>query len=777
MFFDTDALEYKSILSKVSKFAVISLTKEKIAKLEPINDIELLNKQLNQLEEAITYIIKFQTVSLTDTSNIYSILKRADIDGILNIKELYEVHNLLKNIKSIFVYRANLKQSKIEINHLDHLLSSITLNTNLLDDLNKVLKDDETILDTSSKLLFEIRQNIKSKEEHLRKRLNELQTKNASNLSEPLIVKRNNRYCLPIKIEYKNTVKGIIHDISSSGTTAFIEPHEIVDLTNQLDLVKVEEKEEVSRILKNLSYLVKQDTKQLNINFNLLIELDFIFSKALFSLTNNYSKPILNNTGYTNLINAKHPLIDKSLVVPSNIYIGKEFNTIIITGPNTGGKTVSLKTFGLITLLAQSGLFISADINSEVNVFDNIFVDIGDDQSIIESLSTFSSHIKKISKIVDNVTNNSLVLLDELGSSTDPLEGSSLASGIIKYLSELNVKTILTTHYSQLKEFAYSSDKCINASVDFDFDKLIPTFKLIIGTPGKSNAIHIAKRLGLKQSIIDEANNYVKNNSTDVDNIIKKLEEDSKKLHTKQHECEELIEEYNKKILQLETEVSNTKKERIKIVNTSIKEAEDILSDAKTKAKSIIEELNTLKTSANHNSPVLADLKYKVSNLNSTHEKLSDNVDTTVFNIKDNVFVIPYNQYGVIEDIKKNKYFVKINHFTLTFKKDDLRINDEPVKKKVEVKKATSTNKIVSKGTMKLDLRGVRYEEVNDLIDKFIDSAYLSNLTTVQVIHGFGTGVIRKAVHEYLKKSSYIKSYRYGEENEGLNGCTVVTLK
>ena len=770
--YDLKTLEFDKIKNILLNYIKTDYAKKLVLNSSVSNDI-LEIKRLNlETKEAYNAIVKYGDINLDGLIDLNNILKRATLGSNLNAIELNHIVSMLdisantikyfKNLDAIKLDYTNLKPYLLNLNVLPPLKSAITL----------AISSDGNVLDNASKELFMIRRNIKSQEIKLKNKLNELLVSEASKLTEPLIVTKDSKLCLPVKVEYKNSFKGVIHDISSSNTTVYIEPSECVNISNQIESLKNDEKKEIDNILKALTLLVSANDKELNLDFNSLTNLDIIYAKAYMGYKLNYNEANIVFENKFNLKNIKHPLIDKDRVVPIDIELGKKFDVIVITGPNTGGKTVALKTVGLLHLMAYFGMMVPADLESSFGYFSDILVDIGDEQSIEQSLSTFSSHLTKTIKILDLAKESSLILLDELGSGTDPKEGSSLAIAIIDYLKGLNAKVICTTHYSELKSYAYDNDRICNASVEFNNHSLMPTYKLLLGIPGKSNALEIAKRLGLNETIINNALNHLNENATKSSNLLNNLEEELNNLREK----EDIL---KKKNLELENKINDFNKEKKefeiskdKIINKAKKEALEIVRKSQEDATKLIDEIKNMSSEA-FKEHELASIKHKVRSLSVKEE---DEKTDYNFNVGDYVYVKSYEKYGTITKIKKDKYTVNIGQFSIDFSSNDLRIAEKPNKKPIRQTKLSGYNPR-GHASLSLDLRGKRYEEVKDLIDQYIDQALVSNLSSVTIIHGFGTGAVRTAVWEYLKTCPYVKSYRYGGEGEGLNGVTIVTLK
>ena len=769
--YDNNLLELNKIKALLANFCKSEYAKDKAIKLDIPDSYQEILRLNKESKEAFQAIVKYGDINILNI-NIIDSLKRAQIGAILSENELLDIASLIDNINNVIRYFKTLDDIKVDTTNLKVYLNELNPLNNLKNSITMSISPDGRVVDNASKELFMARRNINSYQNKLRSKLNELLVTQSAKLSDQLIVIRNGRMCLPVKIEYKNSFLGIIHDISSSQTTAYIEPDSCVQISNQIESYQAEEKRQVAIILKNLTLLVAAEDESLLKSFEALTNLDLIFAKALMGKENDYEEANLLNEQKFNLKRAKHPLIDKEKVVPIDVELGYKFDSIIITGPNTGGKTVALKTVGLLHLMAYLGLFVPADRESSFGYFENILVDIGDEQSIEQSLSTFSAHMTKIVRTLDNINDKSLVLFDELGSGTDPKEGSSLAVAIITYLLNKNTKVIATTHYSELKTFAYNNLKVCNASVEFNADTLMPTYRLLLGIPGKSNAIEIAKKLGLKEEIISKAKEELDNNTTKSSEFMSNLETELNKIRQKEDEIA-------KKEALINKELENAKMERIKLQN----KADDIISKAKDEAnniilktkedsKKLIDEIKNM-SSIEFKEHEMASLKHKVKSL---EEIDTDNLDDYEFQVGDYVFIKSYEKYGTISAKRKDKFVVNVGQFAMEFTSSELKLSAKPKPKPQKETKLSGYNP-ASHCALSLDLRGKRYEEVKPLMDQYLDQALLANLESVTIIHGFGTGAIRNAVQEYLKTCGFVKSYRYGKEGEGLNGVTVVFLR
>lgn len=769
--YDLNLLEFNKIKEILKDYSTIKYTKEQIDELVPYSNYNRILEGINETNEALDAIVKLGYFYNIDT-NIIEILKKASIGSILSEQELLDIVYLIDVLQNDLKYFDQLKKLKMDVNYLKKYLDSFNIPQNLKTNITLAIGPDGNVLDNASKELFMARRNISLYNNKLRAKYNELLVSKSSYVSEALVVMRNGRMCLPIKIEYKNSFPGIIHDISSSNTTAYIEPSSCVEISNQLESYKEEERRQIAIILKNLTLLVAAEEENLRNSYSALMSLDLIFTKAKMAKELDYNRPQIEDVQAFKIKKAKHPLINKEKVVPIDIEIGHKFSSIIITGPNTGGKTVALKTVGLLHLMVYTGLFVPCDSESKFGYFDNILADIGDEQSIEQSLSTFSSHMKKIVKIIDLANDKALILLDELGSGTDPKEGSSLAIAIIDYLNNKGSKIICTTHYSDLKKYAYDNPNICNASVEFNSKTFMPTYRLLLGIPGRSNAIEIASNLGLNPEIIQRSKEELNSNTTESASFMANLEEKMNKLNQMEEELKQKEKEYNKVLDEVNKKKIELQNKTDKIISEANLKAKEIIEKTKEESKNLIDEIKNM-SEANFKEHELASLKHKIRNLNNEEEIDLDNYD---FSVGDYVLIKKYEKYGTISSIKKDKYIVNVGQFAMEFTKGELRLSAKPKPKEVKQTRLSGYNP-ASHATLSLDLRGKRYEEVKPLMDSYLDQAILGNLESVTIIHGFGTGAIRKAVWDYLKNCSYVKSYRYGGEGEGLNGVTVVFLK
>lgn len=770
--FALKTLEYDKVLQIVATNARTSYGKKQILNSIPKKNYDEVAILLNETEEAQNVLLRFGDYPYENYEEVSNYLELADKSGILEAENFLKILALLNSsveTKNYFVDLIN--NEKISLENLEKYFSGLEDLVRLKTSITLAINKEGKILDSASKTLFQIRRKLAQTENRIRVTLNAIMQKESHKLNELLIVIRNGRMCLPVKIEYKNSFSGIIHDISSTNTTCYIEPAETTIIANELDDLRQEEQKEIRIILQNLSLLVSANYQELSKNLYNLTMLDAIFAKAKYA-SDYMFKPSLTLDYSFNLDNIKHPLIDTKVCVPISIKMDKNAKAIIITGPNTGGKTVSLKTVGLCSMLVQTGIFVETKKQSTFHVFEHILADIGDEQSIEESLSTFSSHMKRIIDILKLDLSNSLILLDELGSGTDPKEGSALAIAILEELENKNAKSIVTTHYTDLKNYAYNHDGIINASVEFNVNTLRPTYRLLLGIPGASNALLIAKNLGLNNEIIEKSNKYLENNK--VDSNIVEYEKKVASLAFKEDELNKLLEENEKLKADLANEKSALERKRQELLNKAKKEAESIIIKAKNDSSNLLDEIKKLKHESEIKVHEIAKLKHMSNSLEVSNN--DDNIFQDKLEVGDFVLIKSYNKVGTIQKVKKDSYEVNFGLFTMDFKQKDLVKTARPKVKK-EPKPIHTGYNSVSGASMSLDLRGKRYEEVKDLVEDFLDKACLANYEQVSIIHGFGTGVVRNRVWEVLKSNSNVKSYRFGKEGEGLNGVTVVTLK
>lgn len=773
MRFMMKALELNQILDLISRYAKSDTIRNEIISLEPMTDIQSISLALDETMDMTTLILRAGLLPFLEDYDIHELLKYASLDRVFSIQELLYVRLFLLMERDIIKYYRELERLKISSRSLMKYFQNLHTHRSLLEYIQSKIDEDGQILDDATPVLSKIRKDKSRLDKQLQDKLQKFLTDHSAYLNELVIVQRNDRFCIPVKDTYKNKIKGVVHDVSASKQTVYIEPEATRQVTAQIEQLKVEEEKEIQKIIASLSEEVHNAYESLKDNLDIFLVLDFISAKAQYALKVNAMKPNINDNGNISLIKAKHPLLDQELAVPITLELNKDVKTLLITGPNTGGKTVALKTVGLLTLMTQCGLLIPASEASNVAIFDQVFADIGDEQSILQSLSTFSSHLNKIISMIEDVKDNTLVLLDELGSGTDPNEGVSLAIAILNAFKPYDIRMMVTTHYSELKSYAYEQPNMTTASVAFDKKTLKPLYYLQMGTTGSSHAFLIARRLGLKEEVVQDAETIYQGRQTDLAKVMEKLNDEMLYIEKqKENLANEILESRNaKQEYQRSKEILLAEQDKT-IEKVRIKE-EKAFNELKDEVREII---NMLQKKNEISKPEIAAIKYKL-NQQIDNQKLVSFEDE--LQIGDQVFILPYQQYGKIKSIKNDDYQVVFGKFDLVFKSYDLR-KEEPKK---EPNKAIKQEKVHVGDTpartakFELDLRGYRFDEVKEAMDQAIDSAILSGLETMRIIHGFGSGAVRKAVYDYIKSSPYIKTHRFGGEGEGLNGVTIITLK
>ena len=666
-----------------------------------------------------------------------------------------------------------------EFTNLEGLFNNLYINPSIEKSIFSAIIDENTISDDASSNLKIIRKNIRNKEQEIRNKLNSLIR--SKYVQESVITMRSGRFVIPVKNEYRQEIKGFIHDISSSGSTVFIEPIAIFDLNNDLNNLKNDENLEIEKILQKLSALFFPIIDNIKNNINLIGLIDFIFAKAKYSNSLDATEPIINDEKIIDLKQAWHPLLNKSQAIKNDIPLGKDYTSLIITGPNTGGKTVTLKTAGLLVVMAMSGLHITAKENSSIFIADNVFADIGDEQSISDSLSTFSSHMTKIAQILNNATENSFILLDELGSGTDPVEGSSLAISILEKLHNLNAITLSTTHYPELKHFALVTNGLENASVEFNLETLSPTYKLLLGVPGTSNAFSISRKLGISEEIINRAKEFINQEKISIEELLTSIYEDKRIIEAEKQKTVENSQKIEELKSSLEFDFSKLQQEQKDIISKAKYEARDILLSAKDDANEIIKELEHSQNSKESNK-LRNKLNEKIDNLNvvnSTNEQNFKTLNIDDLEIGMKVFVNKINQDGNILSISKDKKIqVALPLGKMFFDIKDLQISNSIQKESIAKKDYSSRKEFKAKSiSSEINVIGQNVDEACFSIDKYLDNCVLSGLPSIRIVHGKGTGALRTGIHKFLKSHPHVKSFRVGTFGEGEMGVTIVELK
>lgn len=778
-------LEYNEIIDVLEKHCKTYLGKNMCDSLKPSFSFELVDVLLNETKEADTLLHQKGSPPFYETDELEKYIKILKSNQTLSIKGLLNIGMLLRIARELKEYFYDNNTSSF-IN-LEKYFTLLYSNPSIEKSIFDKIIDESTIADNASKKLSSLRRNRKNLEQEVKDKLNSYihSSTYAKYIMEPIVTIRNNRYVIPVKEEYRSYIKGFVHDTSSSGSTLYIEPTSIFDLNNKINHIKIEEDLEIEKILHQLSASLYAYTTELDNDLNLIATIDLIFAKAHFGIEINGITPILNNEKFVDLHKARHPLIDKDKVVPINIGLGKDYVSLLITGPNTGGKTVALKTLGLLLLMAYSGIPIPCSEGSNICVFTYIFADIGDEQSIQESLSTFSAHMKNIVEITKKANDNSLVLLDELGSGTDPVEGAALAISILSYLKSINALVCCTTHYQELKEFALVTDGFENASFEFDIENLKPTYKLLVGIPGKSNAFAISKKLGLDEQILNVANAHLKEDKVSIEELLKNIYDNKLKVEKQVEETEKNLRQVEALRKSLEKKQDDVLEKRAKMLEDAKLEARDILLSAKEEATEIIHELSAsvdLKQANN----LRNKLNDKIRNINSVHYSGQDNSFESIDknDIKDglNVYISSLGTNGIILGNtvnKSNEVQVQVGSMKMNVKLSDLRKLSSNVSTtskstgKVTTEKSSKT-KVISP---EINVIGQNVDEAIYVIDKYLDNCASANISPVRIVHGKGTGKLREGIHSFLKKHPHVKSFRIGTFGEGEMGVTVVEIK
>ena len=774
-------LELDKIIEKVCQEASLKESINRLNNIELMNDKDDIEEALSEVNEACILYAKMNKFPIYFSSDIRYQLSKIHKSGLITLLELAEIGNFLDTIRDLVLYFNHLEDNKIEWTFLKKYLNNIVYPKDLNLRIKQIVTPYGEIKEDASLDLKNIYKSISDLERGIQSKIQELLNKYASKLTSSNISLRNDRYVLPVKNEYKNQVKGIVHDESASGETVFIEPMQVVEMNNKIASLREEEKREIDRIIKNVSATIDSFYDVLNIDYENLILLDIIYAKAKYALSIDARKVSVNDKGIVELYNCFHPLLNVEHIVKNNIIIGSDYKAIIITGPNTGGKTVLLKTLGLLSLMLKCGLLIPADEASQVNIFDSVYADIGDEQSINQNLSTFSSHMKNVINIINEVDENSLVLLDELGSGTDPVEGSSLAISIFDYLISKKCLLVATSHYSELKLHAYNSENIINASVEFDSVSLKPTYRLLIGVPGMSNALNVAANLGLRKDILDNAKDYVYKKNDNIGKVLDKMVNQANLLDKKIQEVELEKENIKKIEATKEAELKEIIASKNKVIASANLEKEKIIEASMDEINSLIDELKNLKNT-NIKGHEIADIKHKIRSLSSNFIEEDVYKEDLPLEVGSFVYIKSYKTYGNVEKVLKDKCVVNIGAISMTIDNDDLVVTKkedkvEDIKKGYTKKDSTTKLEVKKNISTRFDMRGMRYEEANDALDKFLDDCIYASIHQATIIHGFGSGTMRKLVQDKIKGNKYIKEYRYGGEKEGGFGATIVTFK
>lgn len=772
-------LEFDKIMNLISEYAGSDFGKESIQETKPSTSVLEIELSLNKLSDMINLISTFGNLYFGGLIDYTDYVKRASIGGVLGISPLYDILHSLKLAQ-------DLKKVKKDNNLVSELIDLIMVDKFLMEDLDKAFLDRETISENASPKLRSLYRKKAQKIDEANEKLKSFigSKQNEKYLQDAIITVREGRYVVPVKREYKGSVSGITHGVSASGGTYFIEPQRIVNINNEIRDIEIQIDEEIQRILKDFSNRIGRSKEEFIYNFELLTELDIIHAKAQYAITNGHTKPIFTSDNSIDIRQMFHPLIDAEKVVKTDVIMDENLRVLVITGPNTGGKTVVLKTVGIISLLAQSGCFIPALDGSKIPIFKNIYTDIGDEQSIEQSLSTFSSHMVNIVDILKSNDEESLYLFDELGAGTDPTEGAALAMSIIDSLRTKRVKVLATTHYAELKLYALNTEHVVNGSMEFDLESLKPTYRLSIGLPGSSNAFEISRKLGLPDNYIERATEYINDNNLDFENVLREIELNKVRAESIKEEYDKKLEEFEKQRQKDKKEIQKLKEKAERELQKANEKAKAIYEDAKRDYEDIIKDANKLvHTVGKESAREIQETRQNIrKNIDKYHNEKVKKTPKSNLNPEDiilgmNVEIMSIDQVGQIVELPKENgdIVVQVGILKVNSNIKDIRIVGESKNK--DVKKASYRNMKSHDINTEIDLRGVDTEELFERVDKYLDDCVMSGLKEVTILHGKGTGALRKATHDLLRNHPHVQEYRLGKVGEGDTGVTIVKLK
>lgn len=783
-------LEYYKIIDMLEAFATSSIGKNKCRQLRPLDNLTEIETMQQETADALSRIYQKGSLSFSGVKDVRGSLKRLEVGSTLGIGELLAIRSLLENASRAKAYSRRETENE-HTDSLDNMFELIEPLSPLATEIGRCILSEDEISDDASTGLRQVRRSMKLTNDKIHTQLSSFVSGNSRTyLQDAVVTMRNGRYCIPVKAEYKSQVPGMIHDQSSTGSTIFVEPMTIVRLNNEMRELEIQEQKEIEMILSNLSQLAAENLDAIFDDVKLLSELDFIFARAQLAKSQNATEPRFNRDRIIDIKKARHPLIDKHKVVPIDIRIGETFDLLIVTGPNTGGKTVSLKTVGLLTLMGQSGLHIPAFDNSRLSVFREVYADIGDEQSIEQSLSTFSSHMTNVVRFMETADSDSLVLFDELGAGTDPTEGAALAIAILSTLHERGIRAMATTHYSELKVYALSTPGVENASCEFDVETLRPTYRLLIGVPGKSNAFAISQKLGLPLSIIERAKEQISQEDETFEDVLSNLEESRKTIESEREELASYKEEIKTLKEQLEAKQDKLDQRKERIIAEANEEAHRILREAKDYADQTMRIFNKAgkeSMSAKELEKHRSDLRKKMDKAGKkvalkTPQKQKSTLRPQDLSLGDSVKVMSLNVKGTVSSKPDSKgmLFVQMGILRSKVHISDLQLIDEPVITGPALSRTGAgkikMNKSASVRT-EINLLGKTVDEAVSELDKYLDDAYLAHLSSVRIVHGKGTGALRKGVHNYLKRLKYVQDFHLAEFGEGDAGVTIVEFK
>lgn len=785
-------IEFGEVLKLLANEATLFPAKERALSLLPETDFERATELLKETEDAYLLTAKFASPSFGSPKDPSSMLTRCEMGGVLSIAELLSVSDALRTIRVVKEWREDISD-EIKTS-LDGYFSCLFPNKYIEEKIRFAIKNSEELSDSASPKLSDIRRKMRGVSASIKDKLDSIVKSHgrAKYLQEAIVTQRDGRFVVPVKAEFKSEIPGIVHDTSSSGATLFIEPMSVVEANNELRVLESAEREEIERILAELSAEVATFATAIKDSFRCVIELNLIFAKASLAYKMRATVPSFNKDGRINLKNARHPLIDKKRVVPISLSLGEEYDSLIITGPNTGGKTVTLKTVGLLTAMTMCGMMIPADDGSKISHFDRILVDIGDEQSIEQSLSTFSSHIVNLVKIIEEAPNNALILLDELGAGTDPVEGAALAKSILIRLKNLGARVIATTHYAELKSYALEAERVENASCEFDVDTMRPTYKLLLGVPGKSNAFAIAGKLGIDEYIIDDAKSYISDENLRFEGVVEALQKARQEAEKERDEAKKSRQEAELLKATASKSLSEAEESKAKILEKAKNDASYIIDDVRYKSNKLLSELEDAKRDMTQQNALDMVMKAResvgktVRDMENTSDPVGErNKENYVLprelRVGDHVVLFDLNEKAIIEQLSKDgkKVLVAIGAAKTWTKVDNLRLAEAPKEKPKNKTRNVSgiTSKAERDVKWEFDMRGMNATEGIMELDRYIDSALLSGIPSVTVIHGKGTGVLRAAVHDFLRHHKSVRTFRLGVFGEGESGVTIVEFK
>lgn len=785
------ALEYNKIIDQLTEKASSPMGKELCRRLSPSTDIEEIKRLQTQTKDALTRLFQKGSISFGSVKDVRGSLKRLEIGSTLGIAELLSICGLLENTNRVKAYLRSDRSDALP-DSLDGMFQNLEPLTPLSAEIRRCIISEDEISDDASSALRQIRRSMKAVNDKIHTQLSSLVNGGARNyLQDAVITMRNGRYCIPVKAEYKGQVPGMIHDQSSTGSTLFIEPMAVVKLNNDIRELELQEQKEIEVILATLSEQTALSREEILTDLEILVQLDFIFARASLAMDMNATEPVFNKEGRIHLRKARHPLIDKKKAVPIDVRLGEDFDLLVVTGPNTGGKTVSLKTVGLLTMMGQSGLHIPAYDRSELSVFHEVYADIGDEQSIEQSLSTFSSHMTNVVSFLQKADRRSLVLFDELGAGTDPTEGAALAISILSHLHERGVRTMATTHYSELKVYALSTPGVENACCEFDVETLRPTYRLLIGVPGKSNAFAISSKLGLPDYIIQKAKEQINEKDESFEDMLSSLEQNRLTLEKEREEAARYRQEIENLKAQLESKQEKLDERKDRIIQKANEEAHAILREAKEYADQTMKAFHKFQKDHVDTAAMERERQSLRQRMSKAEKGMSQNKEVKKpkkeltakdLSLGDSVKVLSMNLTGTVSSRPDSKGYLFIQTGIIRSKVhiSDLELIDEPVIKTASMQRTGAGKIRMSKSasiSTEINLLGKTVDEAIAELDKYLDDAYLAHMKSVRIVHGKGTGALRKGVHNYLKRQKHVDSFRLGEFGEGDAGVTIVEFK